>query len=89
MPGGFGTLDEAFEVLTLIQCHKLNGFPIVAMGCDFWLQLRTFVRGALINEKTISPEDLDLLHVTDDTEDAVRYITGGVARNESSPKGID
>ncbi len=89
MPGGFGTLDEAFEVLTLIQCHKLSGFPIVALGSDFWSQLRTFVRGALISEKTISPEDLDLLHVTDDTEDAVRYINAGVGRIEPSPKGID
>ena len=89
MPGGFGTLDEAFEVLTLIQCHKLNGFPIVAMGSEFWSQLGTFIRGALVNEKTISPEDMDLLHVTDDTEDAVRYINGGVARIESPPKEID
>lgn len=89
MPGGFGTLDEAFEVLTLIQCHKLTGFPIVAMGSEFWTQMGNFVRGALVNEKTISPEDLELLHVTDSTEDAVRYIYEGVARITPSPKGID
>ncbi len=54
MPGGFGTLDEAFEVLTLIQCHKLDGFPIVAMGSQFWNHMRNFVRGSLVTEKTIS-----------------------------------
>ena len=60
MPGGFGTLDEAFETLTLVQCHKLDRFPMVAMGKDFWGQLGTFIRGALVSEKTISPEDLEL-----------------------------
>src|SRR5215469_12963886 len=70
MPGGFGTLDEAFETLTLIQCHKLERFPIVAMGSDFWDELRTFGRGALLREATISPEDLDLLKVTDSPEEA-------------------
>jgi uncharacterized protein (TIGR00730 family) len=89
MPGGFGTLDEAFEVLTLIQCHKLQGFPIVAMGSEFWSQMRSFVRGALVNEKTISPEDLELLHVTDSTEDAVQYISRETARVSPSPKGVD
>src|SRR6516164_9692118 len=77
MPGGLGTLDEAFETLTLIQCHKLERFPIVAMGLDFWGQMRTFVRGALVSEHTISPEDLDLLHVTDSPEDAVSYLSEG------------
>jgi predicted Rossmann-fold nucleotide-binding protein len=89
MPGGFGTLDEAFEVLTLIQCHKLKGFPIVAMGSEFWAQMRNFVRGALVSEKTISLEDLDLLHVTDSYEDAIQQIREGVARVASSPAGID
>ena len=89
MPGGFGTLDEAFEVFTLVQCHKLKGFPIVAMGSEFWEHMRHFARGSLVNEKTIAPEDLELLHVTDSTEDAVQYILAGVARMASSPAGID
>ncbi len=89
MPGGFGTLDEAFEVLTLIQCHKLEGFPIVAMGSEFWSHMRNFVRGSLVTEKTISPEDLDLLHVTDSTEDAIRYLHEGVAGMTSSAPAID
>jgi uncharacterized protein (TIGR00730 family) len=89
MPGGFGTLDEAFETITLVQCHKLVRFPIVAMGSEFWEQLRVFVRGALINEKTISPGDLDLLHVTDSPEEALTYIQSGVAQTASSLSGID
>ena len=89
MPGGLGTLDEAFETLTLIQCHKLERFPIVAMGSDFWGQMRTFVQGALVSEKTISPEDLDLLHVTDSPEEAVKYLSEGVIRLSTSGAAID
>ena len=89
MPGGFGTLDEAFETLTLEQCNKVERFPIVAMGSEFWGQMRTFVRGALVSEKTISPEDLDLLQVTDSPEEAVKYLTEGVARMVSSGAAID
>jgi len=89
MPGGFGTLDEAFETITLVQCQKLIRFPIVAMGSDFWQQMRVFLRGALINEKTISPGDLDLLYVTDSPEEALTYIQSGVAQTASSLSGID
>jgi uncharacterized protein (TIGR00730 family) len=89
MPGGLGTLDEAFETLTLVQCHKLGRFPIVAMGSDFWGELRTFVRGALVREGTISPEDLDLLHVTDSPEEAVQYIRDGAALMASPSAVID
>jgi len=89
MPGGLGTLDEAFETLTLIQCHKLERFPIVAMGLDFWGQMRTFVRGALVSEHTISPEDLDLLHVTDSPEDAVSYLSEGIAHVATSLAAVD
>jgi uncharacterized protein (TIGR00730 family) len=89
MPGGLGTLDEAFETLTLIQCHKVERFPIVAMGSDFWGQMRTFVQGALVSEKTISPDDLDLLHVTDSPEEAVKYLNEGVARIATSGPTID
>ena len=88
MPGGFGTLDEAFETLTLIQCHKLERFPIVAMGSDFWEEMRNFGRGALVREGTISPEDLNLLRVTDSPDDAVRYIHEDLA-HVSAPGVID
>jgi len=88
MPGGFGTLDEAFETLTLIQCHKLERFPIVAMGSDFWEEMRNFGRGALVREGTISPEDLNLLRVTDSPDDAVRYIHEDLA-HVTAPGAID
>jgi uncharacterized protein (TIGR00730 family) len=88
MPGGFGTLDEAFETITLVECHKLDPFPIVAMGSEFWEQMRVFVRGALISEKTISPGDLDLLHVTDSPQEALAYIQSGVAQ-VAPVSGID
>jgi len=80
MPGGLGTLDEAFETLTLIQCQKLERFPMVAMGAEFWDHMRKFISGTLVAEETISPEDLELLHVTDSPQNAVRYIHEGVTQ---------
>lgn len=89
MPGGFGTLDEAFETLTLVQCNKLERFPIVAMGSDFWGQMRDFGRGALLAEKTISPEDLDLLYTTDSSDDAIAYLQNRTSRAVAAKKLID
>jgi uncharacterized protein (TIGR00730 family) len=80
MPGGLGTLDEAFETLTLIQCQKLERFPMVAMGAEFWDHVRKFISGTLVAEETISPEDLERLHVTDSPQNAVRYIHEGVTQ---------
>ncbi len=74
MPGGFGTLDEAFEVATLIQTGKLERFPVVGMGGDFFQSLRDFVRSTLVNEGAISPEDLDLITRADTVEEAVEII---------------
>jgi uncharacterized protein (TIGR00730 family) len=78
MPGGFGTLDEAFEALTLIQCDKIERFPVVAMGLPFWGEVRDFVEKSLLGEQTIAREDLDLLHATDSVEEAVAYIRQGI-----------
>ena len=89
MPGGLGTLDEAFETLTLVQCHKLERFPIVAMGADFWGEMRSFIRGTLVSEATISREDLELLHVTDSPDEALGYIHDALARPISTACGID
>jgi len=88
MPGGLGTLDEAFETLTLVQCNKLERFPIVAMGSDFWGEMRNFIRGTLVAEGTISPEDLQLLYVTDSPEEAIAYIRDGVARAAAISEGM-
>jgi hypothetical protein len=74
MPGGFGTLDEAFEVMTLIQTEKLDRFPMVAMGGEFWKALGVFINDTLLAEGTISPSDIDLMHRADTPEDAIRLI---------------
>jgi uncharacterized protein (TIGR00730 family) len=73
-PGGFGTLDELFEALTLIQTGKARNFPVVLVDSDYWDELMDWVRGQLLADGMISPEDLDLLHVTDDLEHAVEVV---------------
>jgi uncharacterized protein (TIGR00730 family) len=73
-PGGFGTLDELFEALTLIQTGKVRNFPVILFGAEYWRGLLDWVRGTLLAEGKISPEDLDLLVVTDDPAEAVRII---------------
>jgi uncharacterized protein (TIGR00730 family) len=73
-PGGFGTADELFEALTLIQTGKVLHFPVVLVGSDFWAELLDWVRGELLADGMISPSDLDLLYVTDDIEDAVARV---------------
>jgi uncharacterized protein (TIGR00730 family) len=77
MPGGFSTLDEVFETLTLMQTNKLECFPVVAMVNSFWEKLRAFVRGTLLSEGTISPSDLSLIHLTDSVEETVEIIKRG------------
>jgi uncharacterized protein (TIGR00730 family) len=72
-PGGAGTLDELFEALTLIQTGKIDHFPVVVMGVDYWRQLSGLLE-KMAHEGTISPEDLDLVFVTDSVEAASAYI---------------
>jgi uncharacterized protein (TIGR00730 family) len=74
MPGGFGTLDEAFEVITLMQTDKLRHFPLVGMGGDFWAHLRSFGLGTMVAEGVIGAEELDLIQRADSVEDAMRII---------------
>ena len=62
-PGGFGTLDEIFEALTLIQTGKIRHFPVVLVGTDYWAGLIDWIRDRLLAEAKISPQDLDLMHV--------------------------
>ena len=78
MPGGFGTLDEAFEVITLIQTQKLERFPVVIMGGHFWEHLREFIRVTLVDGGTIDEFDLDLATPAQTPEDAVRIIREAV-----------
>jgi uncharacterized protein (TIGR00730 family) len=71
MPGGFGTLDEFFEAYTLIQTHKIERFPLILVGTEFWSGLIEWIKNTLLEENgNISPEDLDLIQVVD-TEDEV------------------
>jgi uncharacterized protein (TIGR00730 family) len=73
-PGGFGTADELFEALTLIQTGKVFHFPVVLVGSDYWGELLGWIRGELLADGMISPDDLELLHVTDDLDDAVARV---------------
>ncbi|MCB0456169.1 MAG: TIGR00730 family Rossman fold protein [Flavobacteriaceae bacterium] len=73
MPGGFGTLDELFEAITLIQTHKIDRFPIILVGSDFWGGLLDWIKNTLIKEGNISPEDIHLINLVD-TEDEVLEI---------------
>jgi uncharacterized protein (TIGR00730 family) len=73
MPGGVGTLDEMFEAVTLIQTKKILSFPVVLMGRDYWQPLIDFLR-LMVEARTISPEDLDLLLLTDSVDEAMAHI---------------
>jgi uncharacterized protein (TIGR00730 family) len=73
-PGGFGTLDELYEALTLIQTGKVLHFPVVLFDSDHWAEMLDWVRGELLADGLISEADLDLLHVTDDPDDAVEVV---------------
>jgi uncharacterized protein (TIGR00730 family) len=73
-PGGFGTLDELFEALTLIQTGKAENFPVVLVDTDYWGEMLDWIKSEMLADGMISPEDLDLLHVTDDLDEAVRII---------------
>src|SRR3954452_21728898 len=73
-PGGFGTLDELFESLTLIQTDKVREFPVTLIGTAYWRGLLVWVGEHPLQEKLISPEDLDLLHVTDEVSEAVAAV---------------
>lgn len=74
MPGGYGTLDELFEAITLIQTHKMVRFPVVLFGKDFWAGLIEWIKDKLLSEKNISESDLDLFSVVDTPEEAVAKI---------------
>jgi uncharacterized protein (TIGR00730 family) len=77
MPGGFGTLDEAFEVATLIQTGKLDRFPIVGMGLDFWTQLLKFARETMLATGVISEDDIAFVHPLTSVGEALRIIKAG------------
>jgi uncharacterized protein (TIGR00730 family) len=92
-PGGFGTLDELFESLTLIQTGKVLHFPVVLFDTDYWGELLDWMRAELLADGMISPDDVELLHTTDDPEDAVacvldRYLSRS-AKTPAEPRKAD
>jgi uncharacterized protein (TIGR00730 family) len=76
-PGGFGTLDELFEALTLVQTHKTRHFPVILVGSDFWSGLIEWLRARVADERMIGPLDLDLIHVIDDPHEVVAEVFRG------------
>lgn len=74
MPGGFGTLDELFEAITLIQTSKIGTFPIILVGSKFWSGLIDWIKNTMLEAGNISPEDLDLIQIVDTSEEVVQII---------------
>lgn len=74
LPGGFGTFDELFESLTLVQTHKVTEFPIVLVGTSYWKGLLDWLRGPVVDQGTISEKDLELIQLVDDPEEAVLLV---------------
>ena len=73
-PGGFGTMDELFESLTLIQTHKISRFPVILVGVDFWSGLIDWLKSQMITTGTISEADLNLFRITDDLDEVINII---------------
>ena len=74
LPGGFGTLDEFYEALTLIQTGKIKPFPVVLIGKEYWSELLDWMKSTMLKEKNIHQNDLSLFQVADDAKEAVRFI---------------
>ena len=73
-PGGFGTLDEFFEILTLIQTRKITHVPLICVGSEYWNELKEFMKKELISRGTITPDDLNLFHVIDNHDEIIEII---------------
>lgn len=86
MPGGFGTLDELFEALTLIQTHKIERVPVIMVGKSFWKGMLAWVKETMLaKENNISPEDMDLIFITDNADEVVQHISAFYATSHLRP----
>jgi len=88
-PGGYGTMDEIFEALTLIQTRKIRNFPVVMFGSSYWKGLLSWIQSTMLSEKNINPEDLGLLYLTDSPQDAVDFIVKCCTENGSMKDSQD
>ena len=85
-PGGFGTLDEAFEALTLIQTGKIYQFPVILFGRHYWAGLIRWIQSRVLGEKKISPGDMDLMIMTDDPAEAAKVVVEAY-QSQRAPDG--
>jgi uncharacterized protein (TIGR00730 family) len=87
-PGGFGTLDELFEALTLIQTEKIHHFPVVLVGGDYWADLLSWLRRRVLGEGKISPPDMDLIQLAETPSDVLRIVSAATHRQaRRRPRG--
>ncbi len=82
-PGGFGTMDELFESLTLIQTGKIGSFPVVLFDTDYWVEMLDWIRAEMLADGLVSPGDLELLRLTDDPEEAVTWVTSMLGKRRA------
>lgn len=82
-PGGYGTLDELFEALTLVQTKKVTSFPVVLVGVEYWTPLVDWLRNTMLRDGKISQEDVDSLHITDDLDEIVRILVNAEAKRKN------
>lgn len=85
MPGGFGTLDELFEAITLIQTHKIQKFPIILVGSQFWKGLVDWIKNTLLAVGNICPQDLDLVQIVDTEDEVIQIINTFYKQRNLSP----
>lgn len=88
LPGGFGTFDELFESLTLVQTHKVTEFPIVLVGSSYWQGLLDWLRGPVVAQGTISEKDLDLVQLVDDPGEAVQIVRDRDAQRRAEEQAV-
>ena len=74
MPGGFGTLDELFEVITLVQTHRIKPLPIILVGSDHWTGLKAWIQERILDKNMASPDDMEIFPIMDDPEEIVDYV---------------
>jgi uncharacterized protein (TIGR00730 family) len=89
LPGGFGTMDELFEALTLVQTGKVKSFPLVLVGSEFWGGLVDWLRSSMLAAGNISPADVDLIQVVDTAEEAVARVTAGAQAARTEERAQD